>query len=103
MPKREESTLGPSLMDNKAGPVIRSFKGYVLNMEAAMKTNSKQDDLHAQNTHNFINQKIISDVRLRLFNTVKNWVNKLVLWAITTVMLLRFDSATFLTLKTVSS
>ena len=72
MPIREESTLGPSLMDNKVGTVIRNFKRYVLNMEAAMKTNSKQDDLQAPNIHNFINQKIISDVRLRLFNTVRN-------------------------------
>ena len=47
MPKREESTLGPSLMDKKVGTVIRNVKRYVLNMEAAMKTNSKQDNLQA--------------------------------------------------------
>ena len=72
MSTREESDPGRSLMDIEAVQVIRDIKGCVSkNMEAAMKTNSKQDDLHAQNPQNVINQKKISDVMLQRLNTGK--------------------------------
>ena len=59
-------------MDIEAVQVIRDIKGYVSkNMEAAMKKNTKQDDLHAQNPQNVINQKKISDVMLQRLNTDK--------------------------------
>ena len=72
MSTREESDPGRSLMDIEAVQVIRDIKGCVSkNMEAAMKTNLKQDDLHAQNPQNVINQKKISDVMLQRLNTGK--------------------------------
>ena len=40
-----------------------------------MNTKSKQEDPHAQNPHNVINQDQISDVMLQRLKTVKNWAN----------------------------
>ena len=96
----EEGALGHSIMDSKSGPVIRDVKGYVSkNTKAEMKTKSKKYDTYAQNPHNVINQKQIRDVMLQRLNTGKNRATNIVVWAITTVILLCFDSNKFLTIK----
>ena len=64
-----------------------------------MNTKSKQEDPHAQNPHNVINQDQISDVMLQQLKTVKNWANFIFVWAITTMLLLLFGSTILLTLS----
>jgi hypothetical protein len=100
MSRREKSDLGDSLLNSAAGKVITQVKAFVSkNMEIEMKKRSDQNCPHENSPHNVINQKQISQVLEEKLASGNKWSDVVTVWAITTVMLLRFESAALLTLN----
>ena len=98
---REESAdIGPDIREGFAGDVVKSVLAYVSKKkEDALKLHSKTSDPHSKNPLNIISQEDISKVMATRLQNGQKWSDLVTVWAITTVMLLRFDSACVLTLN----
>ena len=98
--QREASPLAPDIRVGQAASVIKKVLEYVsTEKERKLKEESKHLDPHDQNPYNVLNQEEVSRVMSKHLSFGNKWENGLTAWAITTVTLLRFDSAALLTLK----
>ena len=98
---REESTdIGPDIREGLARDVVKSVLAYVSKKkEDELKLQSQRSDPHSENPLNIISQEDISKVMATRLQNGQKWSDLVTVWAITTVMLLRFDSACVLTLN----
>jgi hypothetical protein len=98
--QRESSPLAPDIRKSVAASVIKTVLEYVSTQkEKKLKEESQNLDPHEQNPYNVLNQEEVSRVMSQHLSSGNKWENGLTAWAITTVTLLRFDSAALLSLK----
>lgn len=98
--QRESSALAPDIRKGVAASVIQGVLEYVSSQkEMKLQEESRNLDPHEQNPYNVLNQEEVSRVMSQHLSSGNKWENGLTAWAITTVTLLRFDSASLLSLK----
>ena len=97
--KREKSDLHPLLDSECAGVIQQVFEHVSAKKEAKLKDDAKDNDPHESNPMNIISQESISRVMDKCLALSKGWANRTVVWALTTVLLIRYDSACRLTLQ----
>jgi hypothetical protein len=98
--QRESSPLAPDIRNGPTASVIKTVLEFVsTEKERKLKEDSQNLDPHEQNPYNVLNQEEVSRVMSQHLSSGNKWENGLTAWAITTVTLLRFDSAALLSLK----
>ncbi len=94
----EKSPLGSDLMQSTVGSTIKLVLD-LIEKKAVERSNDKTKDPHDSNPTNIINQEDISKVMRERLKKSTNWVDLIVVWAVTTVTLMRFDNSQRLTLN----
>ena len=97
---REGSDVAPDIRQGTCGETVRNILEAVANKkEDQVQTNAAIKDPHDDNPLNVLSQQQVSKVMLTRLQNGNNWADLVTVWAITTVTLLRFDSACQLTLN----
>jgi len=95
-----EDPQKPDIRNSTAGTDVNSVLKLVANKkEAKMRRRAEEDDPHKDNLLNIINQEEISRIMMTQHKDGVKWADSASIWAITTLVLLRFDSACLLCLN----
>ena len=97
MSSQEGSDLGDDLMTSSVKETITTILKVIENASVD-RSNNCIKDVHESNPTNIIKQEDISKVMWTRLKRAANWVDLIVVWGITSVTLLRFDSSQRLTL-----